>query len=77
MMRSRVGSNPTPEGLKMLFDLSVLTGLLINICMREIRNDEDDEMTQLENRLQQLSTTEVETEADALLAKVEQLTLKN
>lgn len=74
-MRLRRANDHSAEAKKMLFDLSVLTALLISTCVRELKSADD--MNSLEQRLQQLSTTEVECEADALLAKVEQLTLKN
>lgn len=75
LMRMRRANDQTPESIKMLMDLSVLTTLLISTCVREVQSADD--MNSLEQRLQQLSTSEVECEADALLAAVEQLTLKN
>lgn len=74
-MRLRRANDMAPESIKMLLDMSVLTTLLISTCVREVQSADD--ISQLEQRLQQLSTTEVENEADALLARVEQLTLKN
>lgn len=74
-MRMRRANDMAPESIKMLLDMSVLTTLLISTCVREVQSADD--ISQLEQRLQQLTTSEVETEADALLAKVEQLTLKN
>lgn len=73
LMRNRGGK--TLESVKMLRDMAVLTTHLLYTYSREQESLE--EMDSLEQRLQGLSTKEVEDEADILLAKVEQLTLKN
>lgn len=74
LMRNRELAK-TPESAKMLRDMALLTTLLLCTYSREQESLEA--MESLEQRLEGLSTKEVEDEADMLLAKVEQLTLKN
>lgn len=75
LMRTRRVHERAPEACKMLLDMSLLTGFLLWNYTKEAESQED--INSLERRLQELSTKEVENEADMLLAKVEQLTLKN
>lgn len=75
LMRTRRVHERAPEACKMLLDMSLLTGFLLYSYTKEAESQED--INSLELRLQGLSTKEVEDEADMLLAKVEQLTLKN
>lgn len=75
LMRTRRVHERAPEACKMLLDMSLLTGFLLWNYTKEAESQED--INSLELRLQGLSTKEVEDEADMLLAKVEQLTLKN
>lgn len=72
MMRSR--SNGAPESAKILLDLSVLTSVLLHTYVQQ---EQSFDIGSLAERLEQLSTNEIENEADMLLAKVEQLTLKS
>lgn len=55
--------------------MSILTAFLLWHYQRE--QQDDFEINSLEQRLQNLSTQEVENEADKLLAKVEMLKLQN
>lgn len=64
-----------PESDKILRDMSLLTALLLWHYERE--EEDDQEINSLEMRMQNLSTVEVENEADKLLAKVEMLKLQN
>lgn len=64
-----------PESDKILRDMSILTAFLLWHYQRE--QQDDFEINSLEQRLQNLSTQEVENEADKLLAKVEMLKLQN
>lgn len=72
LMRSR--SNGAPESVKILLDLSVLTSVLLHTYVQQ---EQSLDISSLSERLEQLSTNEIENEADMLLAKVEQLTLKS
>lgn len=63
-----------PEADKILRDMSYLTAFLLWHYQREQQHDF--EINSLEQRLQNLSTQEVENEADILLAKVEMLKLQ-
>lgn len=72
LMRSR--SNGAPESAKILLDLSVLTSVLLHTYVQQ---EQSLDISSLSERLEQLSTNEIENEADILLAKVEQLTLKS
>ncbi|KAJ6643662.1 Ankyrin repeat domain-containing protein 54 [Pseudolycoriella hygida] len=64
-----------PEANNILREMSILTAYLLWHFEREQRNDF--EINSLEERMQNLSTQEVENEADKLLAKVEMLKLQN
>lgn len=64
-----------PESDKILRDMSILTAFLLWHYQRE--QQDDFEINSLEQRLQHLTTQEVENEADKLLAKVEMLKLQN
>lgn len=75
LMRSRREQEVAPESRRMMLDMSLLTSFLLWTYMKEEQSQED--INSLEMRLSSLSTKEVEDEADMLLAKVEQLTLKN
>lgn len=75
LMRSRREQEVAPESRRMMLDMSLLTSFLLWTYMKEEQSQDD--INSLELRLSSLSTKEVEDEADMLLAKVEQLTLKN
>lgn len=64
-----------PEADKILRDMSILTTFLLWHYQRE--QQDDFEIDSLEHRMQNLSTQEVENEADMLLAKVGMLKLQN
>lgn len=72
LMRSR--SSGAPESAKSLLDLSVLTSVLLHTYVQQ---EQSLDIGSLSERLELLSTNEIENEADMLLAKVEQLTLKS
>lgn len=72
MMRSRLGQGTTPESAKMFVEMSMLTGLLQKTLKQQLTDVEFDD---LEARLRNLSTKEIEKEADNLLTDVAGLTL--
>ncbi|XP_055310581.1 ankyrin repeat domain-containing protein 54-like [Sitodiplosis mosellana] len=72
LMRSRLDGGITPESAKLFVEMSMLTGLLYKTLTQQ-RNDM--EFDDLEERLRNLSTKEIEDGADNLLVDVAGLTL--
>lgn len=72
LMRSRIGAGITPEAAKLFIEMSMLTGLL---CKTLTRQRNDMEFDDLEERLRNLTTKEIEDGADNLLVDVAGLTL--
>lgn len=71
-MRSRFDGGITPESAKLFVEMSMLTGLLYKTLTQQ-RNDM--EFDDLEEKLRNLTTKEIEDGADNLLVDVAGLTL--
>lgn len=67
LMRSRLESSITPESAKLFVEMSMLTGLL---CKTLTQQRNDMEFDDLEERLRNLTTKEIEDSADNLLVDV-------
>ncbi|ALC44082.1 CG10809 [Drosophila busckii] len=79
LLRNRY-DHPTPETAKILEDMCMLTTLILRYMVKQQRELED--LSALEKRLQNLSTTDdqeqvVSQTADELLASVERLSINN
>ncbi|EDW73570.1 ankyrin repeat domain-containing protein 54 [Drosophila tropicalis] len=79
LLRNRY-DHPTPETAKILEDMCMLTTLILRYMVKQQRELED--LSALEQRLQNLSTSEdqeqvVSQTADELLASVERLSINN
>lgn len=72
LMRTRFDTGITPESAKLFVEMSMLTGLLYKTLTQQ-RNDM--EFDDLEERLRNLTTKEIEDGADNLLVDVAGLTL--
>lgn len=72
LMRTRLDAGITPESAKLFVEMSMLTGLLYKTLTQQ-RNDM--EFDDLEERLRNLTTKEIEDGADNLLVDVAGLTL--
>lgn len=72
LMRSRLNSGITPESAKLFVEMSMLTGLL---CKTLTQQRNDMEFDDLESRLRNLTTKEIEDGADNLLVDVAGLKL--
>ncbi|XP_030373380.1 ankyrin repeat domain-containing protein 54 [Scaptodrosophila lebanonensis] len=81
LLRNRYGQpQPTPEMAKVLEDMCMLTTLILRYMVKQQRELED--LSTLEKRLQNLSTSDYQEEvvsqtADELLASVERLSINN
>lgn len=73
LMRSRLGCGTTPESAKLFVEMSMLTGLLYQTLNRQLKDVE--QFDDLEARLRNLTTKEIEDGADNLLTDVAGLTL--
>lgn len=71
-MRTRLGIGTTPEAAKLFVEMSMLTGLLHKTLTQQRKDVEFDD---LEERLRNLTTKEIEDGADNLLMDVAGLTL--
>lgn len=68
MMRQRLGPEPTIESKKLFVEMTMLT----NVLHKKLKELDFDE---LENRLRNLSTKEIEAETDNLLSEVAKMSL--
>lgn len=73
LMRSRLGCGATPESAKLFVEMSMLTGLLHKTLNQQLKDVE--QFDDLEARLRNLTTKEIEDGADSLLTDVAGLTL--
>lgn len=73
LMRSRLGCGATPESAKLFVEMSMLTGLLHKTLNQQLKDVE--QFDDLEARLRNLTTKEIEDGADGLLTDVAGLTL--
>lgn len=72
LMRSRL-LNATPESAKLFVEMSMLTGVLHKTLNQQLKDVE--QFDDLEARLRNLTTKEIEDGADTLLTDVAGLTL--
>lgn len=73
LMRTRLDSGITPESAKLFVEMSMLTGLLHKTLNQQLKDVE--QFDDLEARLRNLTTKEIEDGADNLLTDVAGLTL--
>lgn len=73
LMRSRLGCGATPESAKLFVEMSMLTGLLHQTLNQQLKDME--QFDDLEARLRNLTTKEIEDGADSLLTDVAGLKL--
>lgn len=72
LMRTRLGMGTTPETAKLFVEMSMLTGLLHRTLTQQLKDVEFDD---LESRLRNLTTKEIEDGADNLLKDVAGLSI--
>lgn len=72
MMRERLGPEPTMESKKLFVEMTMLTNILLRKLKEQHTNIDFDE---LEKRLRNLSTKEIELETDNILGEVAKLSL--
>lgn len=73
LMRTRLGMGSTPESAKLFIEMSMLTGLLHKTLNQQLKDVE--QFDELEARLRNLTTKEIEDGADNLLRDVAGLKL--
>ena len=72
LMRTRLNCGVTPESAKLFIEMSMLTGLLNKTLTQQMKDEQFDD---LEARLRNLTTKEIEDGADKLLADVAGLSI--
>lgn len=74
LMRTRLGQNSTSESALLFVEMSMLTGLLHRTMSKQMKDVK--QFDDLEARLRNLTTKEIEDGADQLLADVAGLNIK-